>query len=52
MTTERLEYLLQKCKLQLRKKRDTTARVWLEIALDEFPNSRELQRFAAKIYLQ
>ncbi|EMV9315959.1 tetratricopeptide repeat protein [Vibrio vulnificus] len=52
MAIERLEYLIQKCKLQLRKKRDSEARVWLEIALDEFPNNRELQRFAGKTYVQ
>lgn len=52
MTTNRLEYLLQKCKLHIRKSRNTEARAWLEIALDEFPNNRELQRFAGKTYLQ
>ncbi|MCD9506159.1 hypothetical protein [Photobacterium phosphoreum] len=52
MTTDRLNYLFQKCKRQLLKKRDSDARVWLEIALDEFPNSRELHRFAGKTYLQ
>lgn len=52
MTTDRLNYLFQKCKRQLLKKRDSEARVWLEIALDEFPNNRELQRFAGKTYLQ
>jgi hypothetical protein len=52
MAIDRIDYLLQKCKLQLRKKRDSEARVWLEIALDEFPNNRELQRFAGRTYLQ
>ena len=52
MTTDRLNYLFQKCKRQLLNKSDSEARVWLEIALDEFPNNRELQRFAGKTYLQ
>lgn len=52
MATDRLEYLIKKCKLQLDKKRKSEARAWLEIALDEFPSNRELQRFAGKTYLQ
>ncbi len=52
MATERLDYLLQKCRTQLLKKRDSEARVWLEMALDEFPSNRGLQRFAGKTYLQ
>ncbi|TKF12843.1 hypothetical protein FCV66_15295 [Enterovibrio norvegicus] len=52
MASDRLDLLLQKCKFLSGKKRDTEARVWLEIALDEFPTSRELQRFAGKTYLQ
>lgn len=52
MVTNRLDYLIQKCKKLLLIKRDAEVRVWLEIALDEFPNNRDLQRFAGKTYLQ
>ncbi|WP_421182177.1 tetratricopeptide repeat protein [Aeromonas enteropelogenes] len=52
MENERLEYLIHKCRIQLNIKRNSQARVWLEMALEEFPNSRKLQRFAGKAYLQ
>ncbi|EPA8650685.1 hypothetical protein ACQ7RL_000090 [Photobacterium damselae] len=52
MVTNRLDYLIQKCKKLLLIKRDSEVRVWLEMALDEFPSNRELQRFAGKTYLQ
>lgn len=51
MKNKRLEYLLNKCRLQIAKKRYPQARVWLEIGLDEFPYNRELQRVAGILYL-